>query len=167
MDRWRCLLGGTLGLFFRFKCRICFRASPLRRTASRWLISSRSPRRSVKYRSYIRLTKLVTPTGSFAEHPPVSALLSAAMTRPRHGEASHSLRSISHVVHGNRTTTCKTWYNELMFRIVQPHKRVDMHASFRKEKKRVRILNWKLHKISIWHQLWPHTRCEGFKICFY
>lgn len=43
-------------------------------------------------------TKLVTPTGSFAEHPPVSALLSAATTRPRHGEESRSRSSISHVV---------------------------------------------------------------------
>lgn len=109
MDRWSCLLRGTLGLFSASSAASVSGHLPFAGPQPDY---SWSPRRSVKDRSYIRLEKLVTPTGSFAEHPPVSALLLAAKTRPRHGEESHPPGSISHVVHGKGTIAAfQTWFN--------------------------------------------------------
>lgn len=140
MDRWRCLLRGTLGLFS---------ASSAASASGHLLSAGPQP----DYRSAAdhladqwSIDHISDPQSSRHSHGQLRAASARVRAPVCRDDAPASRGGISftalHRSRGPRTiTACKTWFVYLVFRISQPHKHVDMYVLFRGNKE-VRKLNW-------------------------
>lgn len=135
MDRWGCLLRGTLGLFSASSAASASGHLPIRRTATRWLISSWSPRRSVK-------ESIIYPTDkarhSHGELRGASARVCAPVLPRRRARVTgrnliHRAPSVTWSTGEGTMTAFKTRFYELITRRFQAHGRM-LHLKKRRTK---------------------------------